>query len=165
MRQTVSSCGWKCVKTTSGPFPCIVGWDIGSLALPGLLRRSRRCLAVRATDSLLRALSRISSGALLPPDTEFTCGPSALIMAMAALDEQQPVSTLEELKIGKPPPSSCWPGMAVVAPMNAICLAPGFEASAWISQEGALFKDTVRNEDKKRYWNWCTRGSCTIWAD
>ena len=34
-----------------------------------------------------------------PQTTEFTCGPSALIMAMAALDEQQPVSTLEELQI------------------------------------------------------------------
>ncbi|MEO9750556.1 MAG: peptidase C39 family protein, partial [Marinobacter sp.] len=33
-----------------------------------------------------------------PQTTEFSCGPAALIMAMAALDEQQPMTTLEELK-------------------------------------------------------------------
>ena len=88
-----------------------------------------------------------------PQTTEFTCGPSALIMAMAALDEQQPVSTLEELKIWREATTifmlaghgGCGPhGLALSAWHR------GFEASAWISQEGALFKDTVRNEDKKR---------------
>src|SRR5690554_4446008 len=88
-----------------------------------------------------------------PQTTEFTCGPSALIMAMAALDEQQPLSTLEELKIWREATTifmlaghgGCGPhGLALSAWHR------GFEASAWISQEGALFKDTVRNEDKKR---------------
>ncbi|MCL1487420.1 MAG: peptidase C39 family protein [Marinobacter sp.] len=34
-----------------------------------------------------------------PQTTEFTCGPAALIMAMAALNQQQSLTTLEELKI------------------------------------------------------------------
>ena len=34
-----------------------------------------------------------------PQTTDFSCGPAALIMAMAAMDESQPVTTLEELKI------------------------------------------------------------------
>lgn len=88
-----------------------------------------------------------------PQTTEFTCGPAALIMAMAALDEDQPVNTLEELRIWREATTifmlaghgGCGPhGLALSAWKR------GFEASAWISQEGALFKDTVRNDDKKR---------------
>ncbi len=88
-----------------------------------------------------------------PQTTEFTCGPAALIMAMAALEEQRPVNTLEELKIWREATTifmlaghgGCGPhGLALSAWHR------GFEASVWISQEGALFKDTVRNEDKKR---------------
>ncbi|MFO7528438.1 MAG: ribosomal protein S18-alanine N-acetyltransferase [Marinobacter sp.] len=88
-----------------------------------------------------------------PQTTEFTCGPSALIMALAALEENQPVTTLEELKIWREATTifmlaghgGCGPHGLALASWNR-----GFEASAWISQEGALFKDTVRNEDKKR---------------
>ncbi|WP_372964016.1 ribosomal protein S18-alanine N-acetyltransferase [Marinobacter sp.] len=88
-----------------------------------------------------------------PQTTEFTCGPSALLMAMAALDEQQPLNTLEELKIWREATTifmlaghgGCGPhGLALAAWHR------GFEVRAWVSQEGALFKDTVRNDDKKR---------------
>ncbi|EMP56566.1 ribosomal-protein-alanine acetyltransferase [Marinobacter santoriniensis NKSG1] len=88
-----------------------------------------------------------------PQTTEFTCGPSALLMAMAAVDEHQPLNTGEELKIWREATTifmlsghgGCGPhGLALAAWHR------GFYASAWISQEGALFKDTVRNEDKKR---------------
>ena len=88
-----------------------------------------------------------------PQTTEFTCGPSALLMAMAALDEKLPLNTLEELKIWREATTifmlaghgGCGPhGLALAAWKR------GFEASAWISQEGPLFRDTVRNEDKKR---------------
>jgi ribosomal-protein-alanine acetyltransferase len=88
-----------------------------------------------------------------PQTTEFTCGPSALLMAMAALDEQLPLNTLEELHIWREATTifmlaghgGCGPhGLALAAWKR------GFQASAWISQEGPLFRDTVRNEDKKR---------------
>ncbi len=88
-----------------------------------------------------------------PQTTEFSCGPAALIMAMASLDEQQPLTTLEELKIWREATTifmlaghgGCGPHGLALAAWNR-----GFAASAWISMEGALFKDTVRNEDKKR---------------
>lgn len=88
-----------------------------------------------------------------PQTTEFSCGPAALIMAMAALDEQQPVTTLEELKLWREATTifmlaghgGCGPHGLALAAWNR-----GFHASAWISKEGALFKDTVRNDDKKR---------------
>ena len=88
-----------------------------------------------------------------PQTTDFSCGPAALIMAMAALDEQQPLTTLEELKIWREATTifmlsghgGCGPHGLALSAWNR-----GFEASAWISMEGALFKDTVRNEDKKR---------------
>ena len=88
-----------------------------------------------------------------PQTTDFSCGPAALIMAMAALDEQQPLTTLEELRLWREATTifmlaghgGCGPHGLALAAWNR-----GFEASAWISMEGALFKDTVRNEDKKR---------------
>jgi ribosomal-protein-alanine acetyltransferase len=85
--------------------------------------------------------------------TEFTCGPAALMMAMAAFNPQQPVSYLEELKLWREATTifmlaghgGCGPhGLALAAWRR------GFHASAFISQEGPLFRDTVRNEDKKR---------------
>ncbi|MEP3562897.1 MAG: GNAT family N-acetyltransferase/peptidase C39 family protein [Marinobacter sp.] len=88
-----------------------------------------------------------------PQTTEFTCGPSALMMALSALDECQPLTTLEELKIWREATTifmlaghgGCGPHGLALSAWNR-----GFQASAWISQEGALFKDTVRNDDKKR---------------
>ena len=88
-----------------------------------------------------------------PQTTEFSCGPAALIMAMAALDEQQPLTTLEELRIWREATTifmlaghgGCGPHGLALSAWNR-----GFHASAWISMEGALFKDTVRNDDKKR---------------
>jgi len=88
-----------------------------------------------------------------PQTTDFSCGPAALIMAMAALDEKQPLTTLEELGIWREATTifmlaghgGCGPhGLALSAWKR------GFEASAWISTEGPLFRETVRNENKKR---------------
>ena len=88
-----------------------------------------------------------------PQTTEFSCGPAALIMAMASIDEEQMMTTLEELKLWREATTifmlaghgGCGPhGLALAAWHR------GFHASAYISKEGALFKDTVRNEDKKR---------------
>ena len=88
-----------------------------------------------------------------PQTTEFSCGPAALIMAMATLDEQAPMTTIEELRIWREATTifmlaghgGCGPhGLALAAWHR------GFHASAYISKEGALFKDTVRNDDKKR---------------
>lgn len=88
-----------------------------------------------------------------PQTTEFSCGPAALIMAMATLDDHQPVTTLEELKLWREATTifmlaghgGCGPHGLALSAWNR-----GFHASAWISKEGALFKDTVRNDDKKR---------------
>ncbi len=88
-----------------------------------------------------------------PQTTDFSCGPAALIMAMAALDEAQSLTTLEELRIWREATTifmlaghgGCGPhGLALSAWKR------GFEASIWISTEGPLFRDTVRNDDKKR---------------
>ncbi len=88
-----------------------------------------------------------------PQTTDFSCGPAALIMAMAALDDEQPLTTLEELRIWREATTifmlaghgGCGPhGLALSAWKR------GFEASAWVSTEGPLFQDTVRNNDKKR---------------
>jgi ribosomal-protein-alanine acetyltransferase len=88
-----------------------------------------------------------------PQTTDFSCGPAALIMAMAALDEQQSLTTLEELRIWREATTifmlaghgGCGPHGLALSAWNR-----GFESSAWISTEGPLFRDTVRNEDKKR---------------
>lgn len=88
-----------------------------------------------------------------PQTTEFSCGPAALMMAMAAQDDERTLSTLEELRIWREATTifmlaghgGCGPhGLALAAWHR------GFHASAYVSTEGALFKDTVRNPDKKR---------------
>ncbi len=88
-----------------------------------------------------------------PQTTDFSCGPAALIMAMATLDDQLSLTTLEELKIWREATTifmlaghgGCGPHGLALAAWNR-----GFHAAAYISKEGALFKDTVRNDDKKR---------------
>lgn len=88
-----------------------------------------------------------------PQTTDFSCGPAALIMAMAALDEQQSLTTLEELRIWREATTifmlaghgGCGPHGLALSAWNR-----GFESSAWVSTEGPLFRDTVRNDDKKR---------------
>lgn len=110
------------------------------------LRFERRILFYEPT----RAFPKVP---YYPQTTEFSCGPAALIMAMATLDEEQPVTTLEELKIWREATTifmlaghgGCGPHGLALSAWNR-----GFHASAWISKEGALFKDTVRNDDKKR---------------
>ncbi|QSP94156.1 ribosomal protein S18-alanine N-acetyltransferase [Marinobacter salinisoli] len=88
-----------------------------------------------------------------PQTTDFSCGPAGLMMAMAALDKQQALTTLEELRIWREATTifmlaghgGCGPHGLALAAWNR-----GFHCQAWISKEGPLFKDTVRNEEKKR---------------
>ncbi len=88
-----------------------------------------------------------------PQTTDFSCGPAALIMAMATLDEHQPMMTLEELQIWREATTiymlaghgGCGPHGLSLAAWHR-----GFEVSAYVSQEGPLFLDTVRSADKKR---------------
>ena len=74
-------------------------------------------------------------------------------MAMAAVDDSQTMTTLQELRIWREATTifmlsghgGCGPhGLALAAWHR------GFEATAYISQEGPLFRETVRNEDKKK---------------
>lgn len=110
------------------------------------LRFERRILFYEPTQEFLPV-------PYYPQTTDFSCGPAALIMAMAALDEEQSLTTLEELRIWREATTifmlaghgGCGPhGLALSAWKR------GFEASVWISTEGPLFRDTVRNDDKKR---------------
>jgi len=89
----------------------------------------------------------------IPQSTDFTCGPAALMMAMAALDEHYEPSFLEEIKIWREAttvfmtsgPGGCHPvGLALSAVQR------GFAAEVWINQRQPLFLDGVRAADKKR---------------
>ena len=88
-----------------------------------------------------------------PQTTDFTCGPAALMMAMAALSPDRMLSTLEELRIWREATTifmmsghgGCGPhGLALAAWRR------GFNAALYVSREGPLFLDTVRSADKKR---------------
>jgi len=89
----------------------------------------------------------------IPQSTDFTCGPAALMMAMAALDEHYTPSFLEEIKIWREAttvfmtsgPGGCHPvGLALSAVQR------GFAAEVWINQRQPPFLDGVRAADKKR---------------
>lgn len=85
--------------------------------------------------------------------TDFTCGPAALMMAMAAVCDQRPLNTHEELRIWRKATTifmlsghgGCGPhGLALAAWHR------GFEAEVHVNREGPLFLDTVRSASKKR---------------
>ncbi|WP_111642692.1 GNAT family N-acetyltransferase/peptidase C39 family protein [Marinimicrobium alkaliphilum] len=95
-----------------------------------------------------------SHGAIpwLAQTTHFTCGPASLMMAMTALDQNYQASQMEELRIWREATTifmtsghgGCHPmGLAAAAAKR------GFRVEAWVSQEGPLFLDGVRDEHKK----------------
>lgn len=84
--------------------------------------------------------------------TEFTCGPSALMMAMRSLDPQFPLDRNQELRIWREATTifmtsghgGCGPhGLALAAWRR------GFWVKLFISQEGPLFVEGVRSDNKK----------------
>ncbi len=85
--------------------------------------------------------------------TEFTCGPAALIMAMASLKKDQPCTQSLEIEIWREATTvfmtsghgGCHPyGLALAARKR------GFYAEAWVNLKTPLFIDGVRNEQKKQ---------------
>jgi ribosomal protein S18 acetylase RimI-like enzyme/predicted double-glycine peptidase len=83
---------------------------------------------------------------------EFTCGPAALMMAMHTLDSTQPLERREEIRLWRESTTvymtsghgGCGPyGLALAAYHR------GFDVEVFVNEEGVLFIDSVRNEDKK----------------
>lgn len=84
--------------------------------------------------------------------TPFTCGPAALMMAMHGLNSDYQPSREEEINLWREATTifmtsghgGCHPvGLALAG------LKRGFDVEVWISQNGPLFIDGVRNGDKK----------------
>lgn len=84
--------------------------------------------------------------------TRFTCGPAALMMAMQALDSHYNMTRSEELALWREATTifmtsghgGCHPlGLALAARER------GFAVDVWISEQGPLFIDGVRSQDKK----------------
>jgi ribosomal protein S18 acetylase RimI-like enzyme len=84
--------------------------------------------------------------------TEFTCGPSALMMAMQSLNADFKMSATQEIDIWRQATTvfmtsghgGCHPvGLALAAK------SLGFDAEVYVSQPGDLFVEGVRSEHKK----------------
>jgi ribosomal-protein-alanine acetyltransferase len=83
---------------------------------------------------------------------DFTCGPSALLMAMKVLDPKVELSRLLELRLWRESTTifmtsghgGCGPyGMALSAYHR------GFDVEIYVKEPGVLFVDSVRSEEKK----------------
>jgi ribosomal-protein-alanine acetyltransferase len=83
---------------------------------------------------------------------DFTCGPSALLMAMKVLDPKLELSRLLELRLWRESTTiymtsghgGCGPyGMALSAYHR------GFDVEIYVKEPGVLFVDSVRSEEKK----------------
>ncbi|WFB35467.1 peptidase C39 family protein [Kiritimatiellota bacterium B12222] len=84
--------------------------------------------------------------------TPFTCGPASLLMAMAAVDKQHPITIEEELDIWREATTifmtsghgGCHPlGLALAARSRH------FQVDVWLNQKGPLFLEGVRSSEKK----------------
>lgn len=83
---------------------------------------------------------------------EFTCGPATLMMAMHALNAEQPLDRREEIRLWREATTvymtsghgGCGPyGLALAA------FHRGFDVEIYVNEEGVLFIDSVRSQDKK----------------
>jgi len=83
---------------------------------------------------------------------DFTCGPASLLMAMHSLDSRIPFERAIELQLWRESTTvfmtsghgGCGPhGLALAAWRR------GFDVELYLSEEGALFIDSVRSEEKK----------------
>jgi len=83
---------------------------------------------------------------------DFTCGPSALMMAMQALDPEQSLDRMMELRLWRESTTifmtsghgGCGPyGLALAAWRH------GFDVEVFVNEEGVMFVDSVRSQDKK----------------
>jgi ribosomal-protein-alanine acetyltransferase len=83
---------------------------------------------------------------------EFTCGPSALMMAMKGLDPSIPLDRTMELRLWRESTSifmtsghgGCGPFGMLLSAYNR-----GFDVEGYVSDDNALFVDSVRSPDKK----------------
>ena len=109
--------------------------------------RMEKCVRAYQPESGPRTLPWLAQ------TTPFTCGPAALMMAMAGLDETYLPSPLEEIEIWREATTifmtsghgGCHPlGLALAAD------ARGFHAEVWVNAPGPLFVEGVRDENKKR---------------
>lgn len=84
--------------------------------------------------------------------TDFTCGPACLMMALAAMKPGYRPDPVEEIRLWREATTvfmmsgagGCEPhGLAVAATRR------GLKAEVFVSQQGALFLDTVKNEEKR----------------
>lgn len=109
--------------------------------------------ALRMEKSLARdlrpALARVP---YYRQTTEFTCGPAALMMAMAALESGLQLDRRLELRLWRESTTifmtaghgGCGPfGMALAVHHR------GFDVKLWVNDRDALFVDSVRSEAKK----------------
>jgi ribosomal protein S18 acetylase RimI-like enzyme len=83
---------------------------------------------------------------------DFTCGPASLLMAMHSLDDALPFNRPQEIQLWRESTTvfmtsghgGCGPhGLALAAAHR------GFEVELYLSEEGALFIDSVRSSEKK----------------
>lgn len=109
--------------------------------------------ALRMEKSLVRHLKPdIARVPYYRQTTEFTCGPAALMMAMAALDQALSLDRRLEFRLWRESTTifmtsghgGCGPfGLALAAHHR------GFGVKLWLKDRDALFVDSVRSEEKK----------------
>ena len=109
--------------------------------------RMEKCVRAYQPENAPRTLPWIAQ------TTPFTCGPAALMMAMAGLDRTYQPSPLEEIEIWREATTifmtsghgGCHPlGLALAAH------ARGFHSEVWVNTPGPLFIEGVRDDNKKR---------------
>ncbi|MGE0080871.1 MAG: peptidase C39 family protein [Thiohalomonadaceae bacterium] len=108
--------------------------------------------ALRFRKSLVALRPNMAHVPYYQQTLEFTCGPAALMMAMKVLDERINLDRSLELRLWRESTTvfmtsghgGCGPYGLALSAYNR-----GFDVEVYVNDEGALFVDSVRNEEKK----------------
>jgi len=108
--------------------------------------------ALRFQKSLVALRPNMAHVPYYQQTLEFTCGPAALMMAMKVLDQNVSLGRSLELRLWRESTTvfmtsghgGCGPYGLALSAYNR-----GFDVEVYVNDEGALFVDSVRNEEKK----------------
>ena len=130
-----------------------IQWEEGCLSVPDYYENGDT--AIRMERKLIKKVKRPAHTPYHRQSTDFTCGPSALIMAMKSQNKSISASKAQELNIWREATTIFMAsGHGGTSPLGLAIAAShrGFWTELWVSGEKIPFIKTMRTEAKKEIY-------------